>query len=60
MLGVLHLSAGVGFSNLDLSNLLVMPRREDAFALWAGAQAPDCRAMISTLGDVALMLDDLP
>lgn len=34
--------------------------QEDASALWAGAQAPDCGTMISRLGDVALMLDDLP
>lgn len=47
------------FKNLGLSNLLIMPRRMHS-ALWADAQAPGCGTMISRLGDVALMLDDLP
>lgn len=47
------------FKNLGLSNLLIMPKRMRS-ALWADAQAPGCGTMISRLGDVALMLDDLP
>lgn len=58
MLGALQLSTRVRFNNLGFCNLLIMPwRMHLPFGLVPRLLTG---VMVSRLGDVALMLNDLP